>query len=80
MGAGVLRGGVGGCWGGGVGCWAMTPEKIEHSLNGRKHIVQLAKVPPPTPLLASKIEWSVPKISFTLFQNEFHTAFTWKII
>ena len=49
MGAGVLRGGVGGCWGGGVGCWAMTPEKIEHSLNGRKHIVQLAKGPPPHP-------------------------------
>ena len=30
-----------------MGCWAITPEKIEHSLNERKNIVQLAKRPPP---------------------------------
>ena len=42
-----------GCWVLGVGCWAITPEKMEHRLNGRKHIVQLAKDPPP-PLLHQK--------------------------
>ena len=30
-----------------VGCWAITPEKIEQGLNERKQIVQLAKDPPP---------------------------------
>ena len=28
-----------------VWCWAITPQKIEYRLNGRKHMVQLAKDP-----------------------------------
>ena len=70
-------GGGGGSVGKGVlGCWEKAPEKIEHGLNGRKHIVQLAKdptSPPPSP--ASKIEWSDPKVPFTLFQNGFRSFF-----
>ena len=64
-----------GCWGVGVlgvGCWAITPEKIEHRLNGSKYIVQLAKDPPPPP--ASKIWWPVAKVPFTLFQNGFRSG------
>ena len=30
-----------------LGCWAITPEKMEHRLNGGKHMVQLAKDSPP---------------------------------
>ena len=30
----------------GAGGWAITPKKIDHSLKGRKNIVQLAKIPP----------------------------------
>ena len=28
-------------------CWAITPEKMDNCLDGRKNIVQLAKDPPP---------------------------------
>ena len=56
---------------GGLGCWAITPEKIEHSLNGKKHVVQLSK---DSPLPASIIQWSVPKVPFTLFQNGFRSG------
>ena len=38
-----MRGGGGEGGVGVLGCWAITPEKIEYRLNGRKHIVQLAK-------------------------------------
>ena len=69
----LLMQGVGGGVGVlGVGCWAITPEKIEHRLNGRKYIVQLAKDPPPPP--ASKIWWPVPKVPLTLFQNGFRSG------
>ena len=47
------------------GCWATTPEKIELGLKGRKHIMQLAKD---------------SKMGFVPERNEFHTAFTCKII
>ena len=82
-----------GCWGVGVlgvgvlgvGCWAITPEKIEHRLNGRKYIVQLAKDPPPLlhqksggPSLRYLLHYS--KMDFVPERNEFHTAFTCKIM
>ena len=53
-----------------VWCWAITPQKIEHRLNGRKHIVQLEK----DPLPASKISRFVPLVPFTLFQNGFRSG------
>ena len=84
-GVGVLGCWVLGCWVLGVGCWAIAPEKIEHRLNGRKYIVQLAKDPPPLlhqksggPSLRYLLHYS--KMDFVLERNEFHTAFTCKII
>ena len=73
----------------GVGCWAITPEKIEHRLNGRKHMVQLAKDPPPTPPPFLQQKSNGPSLRYFLLyfkmgfvpeRNEFHTAFTCKII
>ena len=64
----------------GVGCWAITPEKMEHRLNGRKHIVQLAKDPLPLhqksngPSLRYLLHYS--KMGFVPERNEFHTVIT----
>ena len=61
-------------------CWAITSEKIEHRLNGRKHIVQLAKEPPQHQKSNGLSLLHYSKMGFVPEQNEFHTAFTCKII
>ena len=67
-----------------MGCWSITPEKIEHSPNERKNIMQLAKRPPPPsaksdgPSLRYLLHKS--KVGFVPERNEFHTAFTCKML
>ena len=68
-----------------MGCWSITPEKIEHSPNERKNIMQLAKRPPPPPSAKSdgpslRYLLHKSKVGFVPERNEFHTAFTCKML
>ena len=69
-----------------MGCWAITPEKIEHSLNERKNItIAIGKKTPPPPSAKSdgpslRYLLHKSKTGFVPERNEFHTAFTCKII
>ena len=65
-------------------CWSIIPEKIEHSLNERKkhHAIGKKTIPPSAKSDGPSLRYLLhkSKMGFVPERNEFHTAFTCKML